>query len=335
MIQGVPRAAGIALLAQFCAIAFAFQRPPDAPTGGAPVEIVPRARRAATVPEASTEALVRVNSSLVLIPVHVTTAGGATVTGLNKENFVLFEDGVRQTITHFARDDARISAGVLLDVSGSMKNKMAKASEAASEFFKSANPEDEFFLVEFNGHARVQVPFTRDWPWISGEIARAKASGLTALLDAVHLAIAQMKHARNERKALIILSDGGDNFSRRNLRQLKAALLEADVQVYAMGVFDHDYALKHTAEERNGPGLLDQVAIDTGGRDFPVVSLDGLPGIGVEIARDLRNQYILGYSPAAPAADGKFHRVSLQLAPANAEGELRAYYRRGYYAPEK
>jgi VWFA-related protein len=333
MIPDVPRAAGIALLAQFCAIAFAFQRPPEAPAGNAPAEIVPRGRRVATVPDSPIGAVVRVNSSLVLIPVHVTTAAGATVTNLNKEDFVLFEDGVRQTITHFAKDDARISAGVLLDVSGSMKNKMAKASEAASEFFKSANPEDEFFLVEFNGRAKVQVPFTRDWPWIAREIGRAKASGLTALLDAIHLAIAQMKHARNERKALIILSDGGDNFSSRNLRQLKATLIEADVQVYALGVFDRDYAIKHTAEERNGPRLLDQVAIDTGGRDFPLVSLDSLPGIGVEIARDLRNQYILGYSPAAPIADGKFHRVSLKLARSNAESELRTYYRRGYYAP--
>jgi VWFA-related protein len=276
--------------------------------------------------------VVRVNSSLVLIPVHVTTAAGATVTDLNKEDFAIFEDGVRQTITHFAEDDAPVSAGVLLDVSGSMKNKMAKASEAAMEFFKSANPEDEFFLVEFNEHAKLQVPFTRDWPGISREIARAKASGLTAMLDAIHLAIAQMKHARNDRKALIILSDGGENFSRRNLRQLQASLIEAGVQVYALGVFGQDYSVKHSPEERNGPKLLDQVVLDTGGRNFPV-GLEDLPGIGVEIARDLRNQYILGYSPATPIADGRFHRASLKLARSNGEGALRAYYRSGYYAP--
>jgi len=309
------------VLAQFCVVVFAFQQ-----SSGGPIEIIPRGAPKAAAP------VVRVNSSLVLIPVHVTTADGASVTGLKKEDFLLFEDGVQQTITHFAQDDAPVSAGVLLDISGSMRNKMAKASEAATEFFKFANPEDEFFLVEFNTHARLAVPFTRDWPEIAAKIAAARPSGMTAMLDGIHLAIAQMKHARNSRKALVVVSDGGDNFSRRSLRELKETLIESDVQVYALGVFDHDYAIKHTPEERHGPSLLDQVALDTGGRTFPVVSLDNLPDIGVEIAREMRNQYVLGYSPAMPATDGKYHRVNLKLAAPNAESELRAYYRQGYYA---
>jgi VWFA-related protein len=284
-------------------------------------------------PAGAGQPVVRVDSSLVLIPVHVTTASGASVTGLKKEDFVLFEDGVRQTITHFAQDDAPISAGVLLDISGSMKNKIAKANEAATEFFKFANPQDEFFLVEFNDRARLKVPFTGDWSGITDAIARARPSGLTAMLDAIHLGIAQMKHARNARKALIVLSDGGDNFSRRNLRELKATLIEADVQVYAMGVFDSDLSQKHTPEERNGPKLLDQVALETGGRDFPVVSVDRLPDIGVQIARELRNQYLLGFAPATLVADGKYHSVNLKLASPEAENRLRAYYRQGYYAP--
>jgi VWFA-related protein len=236
----------------------------------------------------------RVDSALVLIPVHVTAASGASVTNLKKEDFALFEDGVPQTITHFSKDDAPVSAGLLLDISGSMKEKMAKASEAAAEIFQFANPEDEFFLIEFNGRAKLTVPFTRDWQEISRQIAKAKTSGMTALLDAIHLGIAQMKHAKNSRKALIVLSDGGDNFSRRNLRQLRTALIEADVQVYAMGVFDGNYASKRTREERDGPKLLDRVALDTGGRDFAVGKLGDLPEIGVQIARQLRNQYILG-----------------------------------------
>jgi len=131
----------------------------------------------------------------------------------------------------------------------------------------------------------------------------------------------------------VVVSDGGDNFSRRNLRELKETLIESDVQVYALGVFDHDYAVKHTPEERHGPSLLDQVALDTGGRTFPVVGVDRLPDIGVEIAREMRNQYVLGFSPAAEAADGKYHKVNLKLAAPNAESQLRAYYRQGYYAP--
>jgi len=324
MIQGIPYAARIAVLAQFCACAFAFQSVSDGP-----IQVRPRPSIAAP----AGQPVLRVDSSLVLIPVHVTTAEGASVTSLKKEDFMLFEDGVKQTITHFAQDDAPVSAGLLLDISSSMKNKMDKASQAASQFFKFANPEDEFFLIEFNGRAKLKVPFTRGWAEIAGEIGVARTSGMTAMLDAIHLAVATMKHAHNSRKALIILSDGGDNFSRRNLRELKSTLIEADVQVYAMGVFDNDYSRKHTPEERNGPRLLDQVVLDTGGRDYPIGKLEDLPDIGVRIARELRNQYVLGFAPATSVADGKYHRVNLQLTPPNADSALRTYYRQGYYAP--
>jgi len=326
MMKGYLKAARIACLVQFCATGVAFQASSDGP-----LQTLPGAKAAKAAQADKSPALVRIDSSLVLIPVHVTAASGASVTDLKKEDFALFEDGVRQTITHFAKDDAPVSAGLLLDISGSMKEKMAKANEAAAEIFQFANPEDEFFLVEFNGRAKLTVPFTRDWSEISREIAKAKTSGMTALLDAIHLGIAQMKHARNTRKALIVLSDGGDNFSRRNLRQLRATLLEADVQVYAMGVFDGNYAVKRTREEREGPKLLDKVALDTGGRDFPIGKMGDLPEIGVQIARQLRNQYILGYTPAAMAADGKYHQVNLKLT--SSENDLRTFYRRGYYAP--
>ena len=320
MPQGFPRALRFTLLAPFCALAFGFQ-------SAGPIDVIPRA-----APKPASAPVLRVDSSLVLIPVRVTNEAGASVVGLKKDDFELFDDGVKQTITHFAQDDAPISAGVLLDISGSMRNKMQKASEAAAEFFKSANPEDEFFLVEFNARARLTVPFTRDWPGIAAAIAAARPSGMTALLDAIHLAIAQMKHAQHARKALVIVSDGGDNFSRRSMRELKDTLIEAGVQVYSLGVFDRDYSVKHTPEERNGPSLLDRVALATGGRTYPV-SLDALPQIGAEIARELRNQYVLGYSPAAETADGKYHRVNLKLALPDSGSPLRTYYRQGYYAP--
>jgi len=309
----------LAFFLSLCSSASAFQAGPIAP---------PRERPA---PPPSTPT-VRVDSSLVLIPVHVTAATGGPITGLKREDFNIFENGVRQTITHFAQDDAPISAGVLLDVSGSMKHKMEKAAAAASAFFKSAIPDDEFFLVEFNSRPKLTVPFTRDWAQIADQITRAKASGMTALLDAVNLAARQMKHARNARKALIILSDGGDNHSRSTLRQLRSTLIEADLQVYVMGVYDQNYAVKHASEERRGPGLLDAVALDTGGHDFPIASVEDLAGIGVQLARELRNQYVLGYSPTDSVSDGKYHQVKLTLVPGE-WGPLHAYYRRGYYAP--
>ncbi len=187
------------------------------------------------------------------IPVHVTTPLGATVTNLARENFQLFEENAPQTITLFANDDAPMSIGLLFDASGSMKNKKQKVSEAAASFFKTANSEDEFFLVEFNDWAKLVVPFTSDVDELYSRIARVSPFGRTALLDGIHVGLQHMKKARNLRKALVILSDGGDNWSRHNLREVKNALIESDVQVYAMGIFDADSAIHHTREERDGP----------------------------------------------------------------------------------
>jgi Ca-activated chloride channel family protein len=328
MAQGIRQPAALAVFLELCAIG------PTLPVlADEPVQIVPRHNSLATASAVGTQTVLRVDSSLALIPVHVTTSHGSSVTDLRKENFALFEDGVQQTITHFAQDDAPVSVGLLLDMSGSMKNKMAKVCDAATEIFKFANPDDEFFLVEFNGRAKLKIPFTQDWQEISAEIGRAKPSGLTALLDAIHLAVAQMKDARHTRKAIFILSDGGDNHSRRNLLQLRDALLESDAQVYAMGIFDANYSVKHTPEERNGPRLLNEVALETGGRDFPIHSVSELDSIGVQLARQLRSQYILGYSPTNSAHDGRYRHVSLKLVLPIDSSDLRSYYRRGYYAP--
>jgi len=316
----------IAALVQLCTAVLAFQ---NSQSGA--VQIQPRVHAAEAAKRDTPEPLLRVDSSLVLIPVHVTSYFGATVTDLKKDDFAIFQDGIQQTITHFAKDDAPVSVGVLLDISGSMKYKMAKASQAAAEIFQFAGPGDEFFLVEFNARPKVTIPFTPDWGEVAAKIGGAKPSGLTAMLDAIHLGIGQMKHARNARKVLIILSDGGDNFSRRTMRQLRAALIEADVQVYAMGIFDTTQQGKISREERGGPDLLGEVALDSGGRDFPIGREGDLSEIGVQIARQMRNQYILGYSPDPLAVDGKYHQVNLKLT--SHSSDLRTYYRRGYYAP--
>jgi len=298
-----------------------------------PVQVVRKPARPASAVTERASPMLRVDSSMVLIPVRVTTAAGSTVNGLRKEDFALFEDGVPQNITYFAEDDAPVSVGVLLDISGSMKDKMRKSAQAAAALFRYANPEDEFCLIEFNWQAKLTVPFTRDWSLVARAIGRAKASGYTALLDAIHLGLKQMKRAANSRKALIVMSDGGDNFSRRNLRQLKAALIEADVQLYSLGVYDSDFAAKRTKEERQGPALLSNVTADSGGCDFPLVRMEQLPEVSVQIARDLRNEYVLGYAPPALISDGKYHRIGLKLAAPEGDGNWRTYYRQGYYAP--
>lgn len=298
---------------------------------GPAVLIQPRDRPAPVSP-ASVKPLLRIDSSLVLIPIHVTNSVGATVDGLKTRNFRVVEDRVEQTISTILTDDAPVSIGLLFDTSGSMRTKMKKAAEAAAAFFRTANPEDEFFLIEFNDRARVMSRFTSDSDEVYQQIAHARPTGRTTLIDAIFLGVAQMKGARHLRKALVILSDGGDNWSRRSAREVKAALVEADVQVFAMGLFDPDLTAKHPEEERNGPKLLDELTELTGGRHYPVPSLDQLSEISARIGRELRSQYVLGYYSTNPARDGKYRQVVVKLDAPNAR-ELHMNYRRGYYAP--
>jgi Ca-activated chloride channel homolog len=301
------------------------------PLTEAQVTVTPRAR-----PRAETqEALMRVDSMLVTVPARISTAGGAPVTTLRKEDFRLFEDNIEQDIVHFSRTDAPVSIGLLFDMSGSMSNKIQKSAEAVSEFFKTANPADEFFLIKFNDRAKLSVPFTTDPDTIYTEVLRSSPFGQTSLLDAIYLATKQMKKARNQFKAVVIVSDGGDNWSRHSIHEIKEALLESDVTVYAMGIFDWNYMSKHAAEERRGPVLLDELAEQTGGRHFPVDDLNSLPAISAQISRLIRDQYELGYYPTNPARDGKYRRLKLMLKVAEPAilQRLHADYRRGYYAP--
>lgn len=291
------------------------------------IAIVPRTRPAPVTRDA--EPLLRIDSSLVQVPVHVTNAIGMSVMGLNPNNFRILEDRVEQTISTFSMDDAPVSIGFLFDASGSMRSKMKKSAEAAAAFFRTTNPEDEFFLIEFNDRARLIEPFTSDSDVVYRQIAATRPNGRTTLIDAMYLAVRQMKKARHMRKAIVILSDGGDNWSRRSAHELRSALLEADVQVYAMGIFDQEM---RTEEERNGPRLLDELTEETGGKLYPVENLEELPYISERIGRELRSQYLLGYHPTNTARDGKYRQVVVKLATPDAR-DLRTYYRRGYYAP--
>jgi VWFA-related protein len=296
--------------------------------------IVPHFRPVTTsVGSGVPKADIRVESSLVLVPAQVTNFIGAPVTNLRRENFKLFEDGVEQPISNFSTEDAPLSIGILFDVSGSMRNKIKKSTEAAAAFFKTSNPQDEFFLIEFSDRPKLVVPFTTDPDEVYDRIAHAKPFGRTSLLDAIHMAMGQMKHARNLRKALVIVSDGGDNRSRHTEREIKNAMLESDVQVYAMGIFDSDDGSKRSIEEQRGPQLLEELAVETGGREYPVESLDELPVISARIGNQLRNEYLLGYSPTTPGGDGKYRNISLKVTPPQEILNMRVYYRHGYYSP--
>jgi VWFA-related protein len=276
---------------------------------------------------------IRVDSDLVLIPVTVTDAQNRFVTGLEKEHFKLYEDKVEQVITHFASEDTPISVGLVFDCSGSMGDKLAKSREAVAQLLKAANPDDEFFLVEFNDRAELVVRLTKQSQEVQNRLTFTQSKGRTALLDAIYLAMNQMRKAHNPRKALVIISDGGDNSSRYTISELKNQVREADVQIYAIGILEPPVARGRTREELEGPELLNSISQQTGGRLFEAENVNELPDIASKIGAALRNQYLLGFSPSNSRRDGKYHRVSLKLAKPKGWPSLRAYWRLGFYAP--
>lgn len=276
---------------------------------------------------------IRVDSSLVLVPVTVTDPLNRYVIGLDKENFRIYEENAEQKIAQFSGEDAPLSVGLLFDTSGSMANKLATARMAVLEFLKSMNAPDEAFLVEFNDHADVTVGFTDKTAEIEKKLTAVQSGGKTALFDAVHAALREMKRARNPRKALLIISDGGDNNSIYTSKQIEDLVREADVQIYAMGVFEPYTYLGMSAEELAGPRLLIEIARQTGGRAYAASSSAELPEIAGRIGIELRNQYMLAYSPSNSVKDGKFRHVQVKVSQPEGLPDLKARWRMGYFAP--
>ncbi|MBM3745844.1 MAG: VWA domain-containing protein [Acidobacteria bacterium] len=297
------------------------------------VTIKPRPR-AGESETATRSPSIRVLTELVLIPVTVTDPMNRFVTGLEREHFRLFEDKVEQSVTHFASEDAPLSVGIVFDTSGSMGSKLQKSRQAVAQFTKLANPEDEFFLVQFSDRPELVLGFTRESEEIQNRLTFTQSRGRTALLDGIHLAINEMKrNARNPRKALLVISDGGDNSSRYTEGEIRNLVREADVQIYAIGIFEPVAARGRTAEELSGPSLLSELAEQTGGRHFPVENLNELPDVAAKVGIELRNQYVLGYAPINRDRDGKYRRVQVRLKEPPGLPPLKVFWRLGYYAP--
>jgi Ca-activated chloride channel homolog len=275
----------------------------------------------------------RVDVDVVLVNTTVTDPYNRLVTGLEKDNFRIFEDGTEQEVAYFSSEDVPTSIGVIFDMSGSMSDKVAKAREAAVEFFKTANPQDEFSLVTFNDRAELASRFTSSVEDLQTRMMFTAARGRTALLDAIYLGLSQMRGAHNAKRALLIISDGGDNHSRYNESDIRNFVKESDVQIYAMGVFNA-VGSRPTQEEVEGPSLLAELCDMTGGRVFPVDSLDALPDIATKIAMELRNQYVLGYHPSNKSKDGKWRKIKVKIRPPRGLPPLNVYSRTGYFAPD-
>ena len=277
--------------------------------------------------------VIRTDVDLALVNVTVTDPYNRLVTGLEQDNFRVSEDGTEQEIVSFSSEDVPISIGVIFDFSGSMSNKVDKAREAALQFFKTANPQDEFFLVSFNERAELTSTFTNSVEDLQSRMMLTAPKGRTALLDAIYLGLSQMRGAHNAKRALLILSDGGDNHSRYNENDIKRLVKEADTQLYAIGLFDPLGYRNRTMEELNGPSLLADITELTGGRVFAVEHLNDLPDIASKIGMELRNQYVLGYRPSNHTHDARWRKIKVKLRAPKGLPPLTVYSKTGYYAP--
>jgi Ca-activated chloride channel homolog len=275
----------------------------------------------------------KLDVDLALVNVTVTDPYNRLVTGLDPDNFRVYEDNIEQEVVTFSSEDVPISIGVIFDMSGSMTNKIGKAREAAIQFFKTANPQDEFFLVSFNERAELTSSFTNSVEDLQSRMMLAAPKGRTALLDAIYLGLSQMRGAKNGKRALLILSDGGDNHSRYNESDIKRLVKEADTQLYAIGIFDPLGYRNRTPEELNGPSLLSEVTEMTGGRVFAVENLNDLPDIASKIGMELRNQYVLGYRPSNKIHDARWRKIKIKLRAPKGLPPLNVYSKTGYYAP--
>ena len=272
----------------------------------------------------------KVDVDLVLVPVTITDPMNRLVTGLEKDNFQLYEGSSQQEIRSFSSEDAPVSLGVIFDSSGSMSSKMDRAKEAVVEFFKTANPQDEFFMITFSDEPETVSDFTNSVDEIQNKLVFAVPRHRTALLDAIYMGVSKMRQAKYAKKALLIISDGGDNHSRYTENEIKSLVKEADVMIYAIGIYDR-YA--SAMEERLGPQLLSEITELTGGRAFTIDNPNDLADVATKIGVELRNQYVLGYRPAKVVRDGKWRKIKVKLLPPKGLPPLRVYARTGYYAP--
>lgn len=292
----------------------------------AQVSVEPRRRPEPREP-AMPSANLRVDTSLVLVPTTVNDDFNRPVTGLEKENFRVFDDKVEQKISSFSSDDEPIALGFIFDTSGSMASLLPQGRDAAAEFLKLANPEDEFFLVEFDNKPRLVIPLSPDTSQIGLEVALTKSGGSTALIDGLFMGIHEIHKSKKNKKALVLISDGGENNSRYSPGEIKKVIRESDVLIYTVaitGPFNPDSA--------SGLELLTGIAEMSGAHMFAAGG-NSLSDIAEKIGIELRNRYVIGYTPSDQKRDGKYHKIEVKVLPPRGLPKLRPHWRSGYYAP--
>ena len=273
----------------------------------------------------------KVDVDLVLVNATVTDPQNRYVTGLEKEHFQIWEDKLEQRIEYFSAEDVPISLGVIFDVSGSMKDKISTARDAAVTFLKTGNPEDEYFLVEFANRPEVAEDFTTDVTRLQNRLIFTPAKGMTAMYDSVYLGLEKLKEGNNPKKALLLITDGEDNRSRYTFSNVKDFVKEQDVQIYGIGIVD-DFN-SQLGSGHTGRAMVEELSDLTGGRAFFPDSVYDLEDICTKIAVELKNQYVIGYSSTNAAKDGKWRKLRLKINPPKGLPHLNVRSKSGYYAP--
>ena len=287
------------------------------PAGEARVSIA----RGLTPRTLRTSGTLRMDVNMTLIPVSVTDPLDHPLMGLKKADFRLFEENAEQEILSFSSEEGPVSLGIVFDTSGSMRNRIDKSIAGIRQFLDTTLPGDEFLLVRFSDVPQLVTGFTTQPEDIDRELNIAEPQGWTALRDAMYLAVQQMKRAKNSRRALLVLTDGGDNNSRYTESEVRNLIVESDVRVYVIGISER-------------PRFLQRITDETGGRAFWVRKVDELPDAVERLSTEFRSHYLLGYRSTNPENDGKYRKVKVQVNPRpDIAEQMRVFWRRGYYTP--
>lgn len=273
---------------------------------------------------------IRMDVEMVILRATVQTHKGVLVSGLGKDHFQVYEDGVLQQITYFTHQDIPVTVGLVVDNSGSMKPRRAEVIAAALAFARSSNPQDQMFVVNFNEHVSFGLPpdtaFTDQPDQLAVALSRIAANGETALYDAIAAALEHLKKGNRDKKVLIVVSDGADNASKHTLDQVMALAMKSDVIIYTLGLVEPD-------DPDKNPHVLHRFAKATGGKAFLPERLKDVIPICEQIAHDIRNQYTIAYESTNEKRDGNYRAVTVKAVAGG--GRLIVRTRPGYYAPNK
>lgn len=268
----------------------------------------------------------RADTRLVVLHASVTDHKGKLLTNLGKDSFRVFENGQPQLVKVFRREDVPVSLGIIIDDSGSMMTKRSRVEAAAVSMVRNSNPQDEVFIVNFNDDAFLDVPFTSDVRKMEQGLARIDSRGGTAMRDAIDMSLDYIKtHARKDKKVLLVITDGNDNASNVSLEKVVARSNQSDTLIYAIGLFSDEE--KHEAVKARR--ALNELTGSTGGLAFYPKEVADVQALAVEIARDIRSQYTIAYTPTIQALDGSYRQIKVTV---DAPGKPVVRTRSGYYA---